>query len=352
MSFADHRTPGRCWLLLLTLAGASLFAAPASFAGITHDFRLLPDPAATASANRAYFVYQLAAGAVLEDAVLVKNMSEGPLRLALFAADAVTGSRGGIAVATLREGRPSRAGTWLRLSQSELALAAGESRSVAFKMSVPAAATPGEHGAAIVVQRAESGSERQTGPFGIRFVPRAAVTVLATVRGPAPLEPKLVIDGLETAARGRQQTVVARLANSGNDGIRTTRGQLTVRQTDGTLSRETPVQLGYVLAWGELAYGVGLVPALRPDHYDVTLSLTYDRGTVERTERLFLGEPAALPVVRAVETTPASDRLPGLPRWVVLALVGAGCTILLLGGVLSLLFGRFLRLRNREVTAR
>ncbi len=324
----DNSLLTRAFLLALM----TILATPSTFAQVAHGFRLLPDPRRSVSSQRAYFVYQSAAGTVIADTLSARNDSDQALRLKLFAADAVTASRGGVAVATRANDTPKQAGAWLRLSDTELTMEPGEHRSVPFTLSLPQDLAPGEYAASIVAQRAVEQVGRQSGPLGVRFIPRFAVTVLVTVPGSAAtvLRPHLEITDLRAAAGTRRQTIVGDLGNTGNDGLDRAEGKLTVRQTQGALARDIPVRLGYFLAGSDLAYRIGLEPALPAGEYDVTLSLAHRQGTVELTRRLYLGETPEIPVLRADAPAAPSPTPAGLPRWVFMAIGAAGISIALL----------------------
>ncbi len=316
-------------------------------AQVAHDFRLLPDPRSSASSQRAYFVYEASAGKNIEDRVSVRNESEEPLHLLLFPADAVTASRGGIAIATLVDDTPKRAGAWIDLSQTELTLAPGEDRSVPFTVSLPRDLLPGEYAASIVAQQKAEENDGRSGPLGARFIPRFGVTVLVTLSGSSAdaLRPHLEITDLKAATGPRQQTVIADLSNSGNDGLDKAEGSLIVRQPGGLLLQEMPVRLGYFLAREDLDYRIGLEQEVAAGEYDVTLALTHRRGTVELTRRLYLGKPPTLPIVRTESLSEPAPEPLRLPRWVVVVIAAAGISIALLVTLLTVQSRRLARAR-------
>ena len=288
----------RRFTLTTLFALLTLFIVRPAFAQGGHTFRLLPDPTVTNSSNRAYFIYDSEPGATMSDAVLVKNKGNEPINLKLYAADAVTGANGGVAVGTQLGETPSEAGSWLHLSESEITLQPDEERSVAFDVQIPDGMQPGEYGATIVAQPAnETEADAQNGPVGIRFIPRVATSVLLTISGANPLQQQLNITNLR-AETDTGQEILADLNNTGNDGIDNTEGLLTIRDTTGTTIQEIPVQLGYFLAGDSLTYRAGLDEKLAPGEYDVTLMLTYQEQLVEQSLRLSLADIEALPEVR------------------------------------------------------
>lgn len=83
-----------------------------------------------------------------------------------------------------------------------------------------------------------------------------------------------------------------------------------------------------------------------PGEYDVTLSLTYHRETVELTRRLFLGQLPEFPVVRPDDASDPLSRPLGPPRWMLFLAIGAaGISIVVLMALLVLQSRRLARAR-------
>jgi uncharacterized protein (DUF2062 family) len=98
---------------------------------------------------RANFSYEAEPGEVIQDSMIVVNTGTVALPLAVYAADAFTAPSGDIDV--LVDGSPSvGSGTWVTLSPAALDLAPGQQAEVAFTVTVPADARPGDHAAGIV----------------------------------------------------------------------------------------------------------------------------------------------------------------------------------------------------------
>lgn len=315
------------WFCLFTL----LVTHPV-FAQGGHTFRLMPDPNVTISSNRAYFVYESSAGTPISDAVVVRNAGNEPIQLALYAADAKTASNGGVAIGTKLGDVPQGTGAWIQLSESQITLQPEEERSVPFTVQVPEGISPAEYGAAIVAQPADSSQdEGQSGPVGVNFIPRTAATVLLTIPGSQPLQSQLEITSLR-AETDTAQDIIADLRNIGNTGIEKTSGTLNIRDANGTVVQEIPLQLGYFLAGDELTYRANLDSELDAGEYDITLSLAYGDQTAEQTTRLSFGQPEDVEVITpGAETTLEPVVQPTIPtEW----LIAGAATIV---GVLLLL---------------
>ena len=313
----------------------TLFVTHPVFAQGGHTFRLMPDPDVTISSNRAYFVYESAAGSAMSDAVVVRNAGNEPIELALYAADAKTASNGGVAIGTKLGDTPQAAGTWIQLSETQISLQAGEERSIPFTVQIPEGMSPAEYGAAIVAQPADSAQdEGQSGPVGVNFIPRTAATVLLTIPGVEALQPKIEITSLR-AETDTAQEIIADLRNSGNTGVEKTSGTLNIRDANGTVVQEIPLQLGYFLAGDELIYRANLDSELNAGEYDITLSLAYGDQTVEQSTRLSFGQLEEIEIVTAeTETTAEVVVQPTIPtEWLI-----AGAAVIVSVLLLLILF--------------
>lgn len=312
--------------LLLSLWG--LLAVRPVLAQTAHTFRLYPDR----TPPEAYFVYEATPGMVIQDTVLAVNPSSEPVYLSLYPADAATAANGGIAIATNLGETPTGTGSWLQLTASEVTIEPSENpdqataHPVPFTLTIPDQIAPGEYAALIVAQPADAlNTEEQTGPVGVRFIPRTATRVLVTIAG--PIKPNLEISALRAETNGDQQMIIADLQNMGNAGIPQTEGSLTIRETEGTLIQEIPVRLGYFLANDTLLQRINIDPALNAREYDVTLALTYQDQTVEKTARLSFGAASELPEVNPNDEEEA--RLPPPSPWPDPWLIVAGGIIFL-----------------------
>lgn len=99
--------------------------------------------------GRGNFTYDVAPGAVISDTMVVVNTGTAALPLSVYAADAFTTSSGEIDV--LVDGTPSEgAGTWVAIGSPTVELQPGQQADIAFTISVPADARPGDHAAGIV----------------------------------------------------------------------------------------------------------------------------------------------------------------------------------------------------------
>lgn len=135
-------------LALLVAVAVTGGAAPASAAdgGVAWTVQTADNANGTARGN---FAYDAEPGAVIEDSMIVANTGTVALPLSVYAADAFTASSGEIDV--LVDGTPSiDSGTWVSVAPATLELAPGDVAEVAFTITIPVDARPGDHAAGIV----------------------------------------------------------------------------------------------------------------------------------------------------------------------------------------------------------
>lgn len=172
-------------LLFALLLGATPAAADAG--GIAWSVQTADNENGT---GRGSFSYDVEPGQVITDTMVVMNTGTVALPLGVYAADAYTTTTGNIDV--LAGDTPSvDAGAWLTPTVDSIALGPGESVDIAFTITVPADATPGDHSAALVtslVSEDASQSLEVDRRLGTRvnlrvageLVPEAAVEIVAT----------------------------------------------------------------------------------------------------------------------------------------------------------------------------
>jgi hypothetical protein len=141
--------------------------------------------------SRARFSYSSAPGTVIKDFVAVSNVSDIPLTLRVYAADAFNTSNGGYDL--LAFGHPSTdVGAWAVPAKSSVTVPARSTTLVPFTLSIPTKASPGDHSAGIVA----SLSSEQVDARGARILVDKRVGTRIYLRVPGDLRPELKIDGL------------------------------------------------------------------------------------------------------------------------------------------------------------
>ncbi len=209
--FATRLAAGSVAVLagLVTGAVPALASAPAPGAGA--EISLQPENPSPASPN--YFTLHVAPGATVHDAVVVVNHSKAPVSLAVSPVDGLTGQTTGSVYAN-RQDPVSKAGKWVTPELTALTLPAQSSRTVAFTVTVPADAVPGDHLAGLAVENTVP-TESSNG-FNIRQILRNVIGVRVIVPGHAVFAPKLTSLGIKQIGATGIASVSVGLGNSGS----------------------------------------------------------------------------------------------------------------------------------------
>jgi hypothetical protein len=168
--------------------------------------------------KRSWFIYRLNPGTTIEDWVAVENFSVTPLRINLYARDAVETAGGGFTVQLFAQ-RPVGVGTWIHLPETSVVVDPDKAAIVPFTIAVPPNATPGDHAGGIVASITREAINKKGAR--IQIEQRVGVRVYARIAG--ALRPKLIITGLVShytgvwsAFAGGTLTVTYTLRNVGN----------------------------------------------------------------------------------------------------------------------------------------
>lgn len=136
---------------VVLVAGAPIVAARADDS--TNGISGAPSDG-TAVDDRSRFSYQVDPGQHLDDFYLVRNTGTTPQSMKLFATDAFNTAKGEFGLLDTKT-PPKDAGSWVSFSNGlpsvVVPLAAGESKIVSFRLTVPANASPGDHAGGIVI---------------------------------------------------------------------------------------------------------------------------------------------------------------------------------------------------------
>ncbi|MGO9961935.1 MAG: WxL protein peptidoglycan domain-containing protein [Acidimicrobiales bacterium] len=167
--------------------------------------------------KRSWFIYALKPGVTIQDWVAITNFSLTPLRINLYARDAVESPSGAFAVQLFRQ-RPVQVGSWIHLPVSSVVVDPDKAFIVPFTIKVPQDASPGDHAGGIVA----SVFRTTVGGHGarIRVEQRVGLRVYARIVG--PLRPKLVISvashyaGTWSPVAGGTLIVTSTVRNAGN----------------------------------------------------------------------------------------------------------------------------------------
>lgn len=247
--------------LFTVLTPAGVFAQSSGIGGKPAN------PDGSNARTKTIFVKKLAPGAAVSDAVAVTNSSSEAKTIMVYATDSVPSSGGAFACAQAVE-TPKKAGKWIALSETAVAIPAGATVTVPFSITVPQDAEPGETNGCIVLQE----KKEATVEGGISLNFRTAIRVAILVEGDIRKDVSTV--GLDVSSKGANVTVSPVVKNTGNVSVDVdVTGQL--KTLFGTVIREHtdtfPLLRDQVTSWNiELPkpYWGGFVQATYRLSYD------------------------------------------------------------------------------------
>lgn len=110
-----------------------------------------PDPF---KGNHSWFIYEKEAGQVIEDIATLKNFSNKPANVNIYAVDA-TSSDGGSFILKFREEEQKGIGYWADVDVKSVTINPSEVIDVPFKIVLPEGVTPGEYIGGLIVETGE-----------------------------------------------------------------------------------------------------------------------------------------------------------------------------------------------------
>ena len=251
------------------LAAAALVLAPAATAatkGPVFGLRAGGNP------KLGYFVYTIAPGASRTGAIIVSNSGTAAGTVKLFTSDATTGHTTGTVYLT--DQKASRAGSWVKLAQTQVTLAPGAHKSVPFTVKVPQGTKPGQWVGGIVAETshrvAGTTTSKSKASVQIRIRDLTIVAVQANVPGQ-----KLVsfqIGDVKTGGQRGFQQLIVHFANTGNQ-LRKPTGRVIVRDSKGAVVQTLPFTMDTFLPQTSIDYPILLKKALGPGTYSTDVSL-------------------------------------------------------------------------------
>jgi dihydroorotate dehydrogenase (fumarate) len=140
-------------LTIIVLAGCGfLLTTTTAHADDTVGIAIAPVNTKGQTDGRSRFSYKVDPGQTVTDHVRVSNAGTTPLKVTVFAADAYNESNGEFALRTGDEATTGAA-SWVEFAgkkKLQLTLARGEAKTIAFTVTIPKDATPGDHPAGIL----------------------------------------------------------------------------------------------------------------------------------------------------------------------------------------------------------
>lgn len=336
--------------LLCVLAPSSLFLwsllFPATvFAGSGAKFSLRPvtdDPAVPAS--QSYFVFDARPGTTVTSKVRVTNSGDAAGTARLYPVDATTGQTSGT-VYRMRQDPRGDTGAWITLDTNELTLQPGQSADVAFRVTIPAGARPGQHVGGIVAEdmalKTSTTTPSGADQAGLRVNIQSLTILAVQVNLPGIPVERLDVTGITAGGEQGHQTLALGLRNSGTVMLKPS-GTLRIATVAGQELQTLPVRMDTFLPDTAIEYPVFIEQALGAGEYRATLTLSYGAGretrytttfsiTSAQVGQVFQGRPKLTPPPVTNQVAPANQAL----AWR-LAAVAAGVVMLLVGALVGL----------------
>lgn len=269
-------------VLLVSLWGALLLltAMPAPAAYAAGGTNITLQPATSDPANpltRAYFILHGRPGTILKNSVVVTNSGMTTGTVNLYTVDAGTGQNSGIIYLPQNAPR-SDVGAWLRLSRSQVTLAAGQSEQVAFQVVIPGKARAGQHVGGIVAENVDQDSTATNSKIQITVHSRRIIAV--EVNLPGPQVEQLSASGIQVSGSANYEILKVGLSNTGTMLLKA-KGSLQVIDSKGKVLQNLPISVDSFLPTTSIAYPVYVQKkALGVGQYQGKLLLQYGRGKV------------------------------------------------------------------------
>jgi hypothetical protein len=210
--------------LVVMVAGPLVFAPAASAIG-NGKFSISPVSTSKHTQSRQYLAPLLTAGATSKDQVAVENLTNKPLKLDLYAADAFTNTTGAFALQTNTKPKVHM-GAWIHLPVKSVTIKPSSGYIVPFTYNPPSNVAPGDYAGGIVAVEPR-GTLSKRGPVKTQVVNAIAVAVIGRVSG--TLVPKVAVTAVSiTTTRpiasefgaGVDATVNYSVTNTGNENLK------------------------------------------------------------------------------------------------------------------------------------
>ena len=168
------------------------------------------NPQADNPRTQSIFIFTMDEGKEQRDAVLVSNNSDTEQTIELYAVDGIVTNTGAYTCAQQSEAKQD-VGSWVKLEESTVTLAPGESEEVGFSIAAPDGSDVGEHNGCLVFQTQDN-DEQASGNVRIRT--RQAIRIIATI--PGDLNRSVEIADFTVENKSLEQVLQLTLENTGN----------------------------------------------------------------------------------------------------------------------------------------
>jgi hypothetical protein len=262
--------------------------------------------------ERTHFTLQGSPGQDVLDQVLVTNSSKVAASFDIYATDAFNTPAGAFDLLPAAK-KPVDIGTWVAFPANTVAIPAGQSVAVQFKISVPANASPGDHAGGIVVSLSSGSNVRLDTRVAVRLYLRVPGFLRPTL-GVTYVQPTFTGSTLNPFATGGID-VSYTVINTGNIRLQS-HPSVTVKSAlfGATLAQVKPADLAEILPGQEVTYRA---------HLDGV----YPAGPLTVTVALQPYADPEQPVGQAIPSFSGSATIWAIP-WLLLVVI-----VLILGGL-------------------
>lgn len=216
-----------------SLAGPVAAAAPS--APRAQGLSVRPALSGETTLPSGHFTFALPAGALAGDAFVVQSSEPAPRRVAVYAADLLPATGGGVTPAA--EGQVMLGvGKWLTLPAVTAPLPADGQIRVPFTLAIPAGAAPGTYNGAVVAE-ASAGTTAAGIPVGLRL---ALIVHVVVVAAAAPALTVGAVGPGAAAAPGGSEPLVVTVRNGGNVNLGVD-GAIVMRNEGGAVVGRVPL---------------------------------------------------------------------------------------------------------------
>jgi hypothetical protein len=220
-----------------------------------------------------YFVYPAAPGSITHGAVIVTNTGDATGVVKLYTSDATTGSTTGAVYLT--DSAPTIAGSWIKLSSSQLTLPPGKQATVTFTVAVPSSAEPGQFVGGIVAETvAQVAGPKSKEKANVQIKVRNLSIVAVQVNVPGPKVSKFTISKATIGGSKGFQQVIVHISNDGNV-LAKPSGAVTIRNTSGLPIQTIKFRMDTFLPHTSIDYPIVLTKGLPPGNYTASVALSY-----------------------------------------------------------------------------
>jgi WxL interacting protein linking bacterial and host surfaces len=251
--------------------------------------------------DEAYFSLTMAPGETRNLEVELANFGQDEALARTYAADAYSIVNGGFG-AELFGDAPSGTTLWLDYEGRELRLAPNKAIVIAFRVTVPDTAEPGDYLTSLVAENAEPYGGPAEGEIGFQQVNRSAIAVAIDV--PGLRQPSIEIGSVSHQVVNDVSVVGFEIANTGNVHLKPS-ANFILRDAAGTEMAAAPLQMDTVYAGMTTKLEAPLAARLVPADYCAELAIVDAKtGASDESDCLSFTVAAPVPEPTAADGPP------------------------------------------------